>query len=670
MEAATDKRITRLICLGLALAVLAAYWPLRECGFVSYDDVDYIVSNGIIHDGVNARSIAWAFTSGYAGNWHPLTWISHALDCQIYGTNAVGHHFTSLGLHVANSILLFLLLRRMTRAMWPSAAVAALFGLHPMHVESVAWISERKDVLSTLFWLLTLWAYVRYVEALKTKNQKSKFFYATAVFLFALGLMSKPMLVTLPFVLLLLDYWPLERGARLDFRRVAEKVPFLVLAAACCVIACRTQQPALSGLTDLSVGERFLGVPMSYLGYLEKMFWPAHLAILYPLPLAWPVWQSVGAGVILALVTAGTLLRRQAHPYLAVGWLWFLGTLVPVIGLVQVGVQYMADRYDYIPSIGFWIMIIWAVREWTPRLGANAATAVAGAALAGCMALTWVQVGYWKDSEKLFSHALEVTDDNGPVESFLGDYLLDKHRAKEALPHLLRSAQLNRSPPGVLGSLGRALLAEGRATEALNAFKLDVRLHPEDPVAQFDLGCMLLDNGLPGNAVPYLQKALQLRSGFAECHYKLGNAFRESGQAAEAIGQYEETSRLNPHYIEAAANLACMLASSPDASIRDGPRAAQLALSADEWSGGKNPRVLGTLAAAYAEEGKYSDAVATVQRALQVTGPDDKSALADTLRTNLALYQAGSPLRDPLPQQPHPQDGKGPDNPAAENYFK
>ena len=671
MENSTDKRATRLICLALALAILAAYWPLKDCGFVGYDDSDYIVNNEMIHDGLNAKTVAWAFTTGYAANWHPLTWISHALDCQLYGTNATGHHFTSLALHLANSILLFLLLRRMTKSTWPSAAVAAFFALHPMHVESVAWISERKDVLSTLFWLLTVWAYVRYVEALKIQNPKSKAFYATAVFFFALGLMAKPMVVTLPFVLLLLDYWPLNRCGWLDFRRVAEKLPFFVLAAACCVVACRTQQHAgaIAPLSDLSLGNRLLGVPIAYVGYVMKMLWPVHLAIIYPLPLAWPHWQSAGAGVLLALVTAGALLRRRAQPYLAVGWLWFLGTLVPVIGLVQVGAQYMADRYDYIPSIGFWIMIIWAARQWTPRLGANATAVLAGAALAGCMALTWVQVGFWNNTESLYRHTLEVTTDNGPIEGYLGEYLLNHGQAREALSHLQRSVALFHAPPEILGFLGRALLAEGHPAEAREQFELDLKLHPEDPIPQFDLGCILLDNGLPGKAVPYLQKALQLRPDFAECHYKLGNAFKDAGQAADAIRQYEETLRLTPNYIEAAANLARILACCPDAAVRDGPRAAQLASRADELSNGKNPRVLGALAAAYAEQGKYADAVASVQRALQVTGLDEDPPLAAALRANLALYQAGSPSRDPLPQEPPRQDGKEP-NQADENYFK
>jgi tetratricopeptide (TPR) repeat protein len=654
MENVSERRQSWLVCLGLALAVLAAYGPLWSCGFVRfYDDGDYVLANQMIQHGVNAKSLAWAFTTDYASNWHPLAWISHAVDFQVYGTRAAGHHATSLALHLANSILLFLLLRRMTKAMWPSAAAAAFFALHPMHVESVAWVSERKDVLSALFWLLTIWAYVRYAEECKRQKAKGKIFYILALFFFALGLMAKPMAVTLPFALLLLDYWPLERG-RPAARWVVEKAPFFILAAACCVVAYRTQQHggALAPLSDVSVGERLLGVPMSYLGYIGKTLWPARLAVLYPLPLEWPVWRSVGAGVLLALVTTGTLFRLRTQPYLAVGWLWFLGTLVPVIGLVQVGVQFMADRYNYIPSIGLAIMIVWAAREWAPRLGANAPAVLAGLALAGCLALTWLQVGYWKNDETLFRHTLDVTAENGGIEGLLGECLLDEGRAEEALPHLQRSAELNHPPPGVLGFLGKALLAQGRVGEAFDKFVLDVNLTPDNPVSQFNLGCAMLDNGLAGRAVDCLQKAVQLRPEVPEYHYKLGNAFLQTGRAAEAMRQYEEALRLRPDYFEARVNLAWILACSPDAALRDGARAVQLASRADQLSGGKNPRVIGTLAAAYAEAGRYSDAIATVRRALQIAGAESNSPVAGTLRTNLALYQAGTPLRDPALETP------------------
>ena len=665
MEEMSNRRQTWLVCLGLALAVLAAYWPLWRCGFVGFDDMDYVVANKAIQHGVNAKSLGWAFTTVHSLNWHPLTWISHTLDFQLYGTQAAGHHLTSLALHLANSLLLFLLLRRMTKAMWPSAAAAAFFALHPMHVESVAWISERKDVLSTLFWLLTVWAYVRYVEEQKAESRKQKFSYALALFFFALGLMAKPMVVTLPFVLLLLDYWPLERARRelssqrLDatalgwWRLVVEKAPFFVLAAASCVVTFLAQRHtgAVASFSELPLGERLKGIPIAYACYVGKTFWPAHLAVMYPVPVRWPVWEAVGASGFLALVTGWAFFRRKAQPYLAVGWLWFLGMLVPAIGLVQVGVQSMADRYVYVASVGLTIMVIWTADEWAPRLWAKGPAVLGVMGLAGCMVLTPIQVSYWENTKSLFQHSLEVTKDNGVMEGFLGVLLFQEGRIDEALPHLQRSVECNNPPVGVFDFLGKALLAKGRVAEALKEFQIEVNLDPENADPQFDLGCLLLTNGLAEKAVPFLQKALQICPELAEIHYKLGNALMETGRASEAMRQYEESLRLRPDYIEAGVNLAWILACSPEAAVRDGARAVQLALRADQLSGGKNPRVIGTLAAAYAEAGKYSDAIAAVRRALQIAGADSNSPVAGTLRTELALYQAGTPLRDPTLQK-------------------
>jgi len=322
--------------------------------------------------------------------------------------------------------------------------------------------------------------------------------------------------------------------------------------------------------------------------------------------------------------------------------------LVPVIGLVQVGAQSMADRYDYVPSIGLTIMIIWAARPWAARLGPKGPSVLGGLAVAACMALTWSQAGYWKNSETLFRHALQTTQDNGVMEGYLGGVLLDEGRVEEALPHLQRGVAFNNEKLGVHGLLAKALLAKERVGEALDQFQIDVNSDPDNPAAQYNFGCALLENGLAGKAVPHLQKALQLRPELAEFHYKLGNAFMQTGRAEEAIRQYEESLRLRPNYIEAGVNLAWILACSPDAAVRNGARAVQLALRAGQLSGGKDPRVIGALAAAYAEAGQYADAIATVRRALQIAGADSNSPMAVTLRKNLALYQAGSPLRDPL----------------------
>jgi tetratricopeptide (TPR) repeat protein len=648
MDDAQRRRQTWLVCLGLALAVLAAYAPVWRAGFITYDDPAYVTANPHVQGGLSWAGLVWAFTTGHASNWHPLTWISHMLDFQLYGMNPAGHHLTSVALHLANSILLFLLLQRMTKAMWSSAMVAALFALHPMHVESVAWVSERKDVLSTLFWMLAVGAYVRYAENLKSQISNFKFFYIGSVVLFGLGLMAKPMLVTLPFILLLLDYWPLQRLQPPAVRLLAEKIPWFILAAASCVVTFLAQQRSNSvmSLVVLPLGARLENVPIAYARYLGKTFWPADLAVLYPLPRQWPVWEVACSTALLALITAWVIWRVRAQPYLAVGWLWFLGMLAPVIGLVHIGSQSMADRYDYVPSVGLFIMIIWAAREWLPRLGAQAPVVLGGLAVAGCMALTWMQAQYWQDSETLFRHALAVTEQNGLMESNLGKVLFQEGRVDEALPHLFRAVAFAPDYPLPHYNLGNALLARGKVAGALAQFEIQVALQPGDPIAQYNFGSVLLAQGLAQDAIPHLEKAVQIRPHLADYHCKLGDACRQAGRAAEAVSQYEKSLQILPKHAKAASSLAWMLATNPDPSLRNGARAVQLALLADQLSRGQDPKVIGVLAAAYAETGDFSKAAATVQRALQLAGAESDSALAETLRAQLALYRAGSPFRD------------------------
>jgi Flp pilus assembly protein TadD len=650
MDDAQRRRQTWLICLGLALAVLAAYGPVWNAGFITYDDPVYVTANPHVQGGLSWAGLIWAFTTGDATNWHPLTWISHMLDFQLHGMNPAGHHLTSVALHLANSVLLFLLLQRMTKAMWPSALAAALFALHPMHVESVAWVSERKDVLSTLFWMLAVGAYIRYVEESAVKSPKARTFYIGSIVLFGLGLMAKPMLVTLPFVLLLLDYWPLQRfeQPRKLAGLLAEKIPWFILAAASCVVTFVAQQRggAMASLATVPLGARLENVPVAYARYLGKTFWPAGLAVHYPLPRQWPVWEVACATALLALITAWVIWRVRAQRYLAVGWLWFMGMLAPVIGLVYVGSQSMADRYDYLPSVGLFIMVIWAAREWVPRLGAQAPVILAGLAVAGCLMATRIQAQYWNDSETLYRHALAVTEQNGAMENNLGQLLHQEGRLDEALPHLFRAVLFSPDNAEPHFNLGSALLARGKVSGALSQFQTQVALQPNDPLAQYNFGRVLVDHGLAGDALPYLEKAAQLRPAAADVRLKLGDACRQTGRAAEAISQYEKALQILPHYVQAASSLAWMLATTPDASLRNGTRAVQLALLADQLSGGQDPKIIGVLAAAYAETGDFSKAAATAQRALQLAGPKSDSALAGLLRAQLALYRAGSPFRD------------------------
>ena len=452
------------VCLLLAVSTLVVYWPVTGHDFVNYDDTDYVTANPYVQAGLSAQGLAWVWHSDVARNWHPVTMLSHMLDCQLYGMRPGGHHLTSLLFHIANSLLLFLLLRNMTGCLWRSGVVATLFALHPLHVESVAWVAERKDVLSTLFFLLTLWAYGRYAKELGAKgegrgaksegrrqniqspigNGKFRHYWLTLAW-FALGLMSKPMLVTVPFVLLLLDYWPLRRFALITknsrlktllplFR---EKVPFLLLSAASCVVTFQVQQNGGSVLdvNNLPVAARVANALMSYVRYLGKMLWPEHLAALYVRKTPWPAWEVGLAAIALLAVSAAVIRLARSRPYLAVGWFWYVGTLVPVIGLVQVGMQSMADRYTYIPLIGIFIAVAWGVCElaatWrVPKVGLGIATTVV---LAACMVLTRGQLGWWKNSETLFQRMITAVPGNYMAHYNMGNLYSRQDKLAEAV---------------------------------------------------------------------------------------------------------------------------------------------------------------------------------------------------------------------------------------------
>ena len=454
-----DRRTTHWIILGLVVMTLAVFWRATECGFINYDDPDYVTSNRHVQEGLTAGSIRWAFTSCYQESlWFPLTWISHILDWQIYGDNPAGHHMTSVLIHAANTVLLFLLLRRMTGSRWRSAFVAALFALHPLHVETVVWISERKGVLSTLFWLLTLYAYAGYArfQAQGLRGQAMRSYVASFV-LFAAGLMAKPMLVTLPCVLLLLDYWPLERWKPLlpaptgkpstamgpmtgMWRRLLwEKTPFVLLTVVFGVQTASKQPESL-----LTMGQRVANALIAYPRYLWKTLWPAALAIPYPHPWNWPVWQVILAAVFLLAATGWVIRRRRQQPYLATGWFWFLGTLVPVLGLIRMGLYSLADRYMYVPLIGIFLMVAWAAGDITKRWSRwkPAAGAMAVLLLGVCAWRSHEQIGYWSDSGTLFTHTLAVTDSNCYAHISLGCYLQSKDHLDEAMNHYAEALKI------------------------------------------------------------------------------------------------------------------------------------------------------------------------------------------------------------------------------------
>ncbi|MGA2176270.1 MAG: tetratricopeptide repeat protein [Verrucomicrobiota bacterium] len=673
-------------CL-LGLAVLAVYWPALGCGFLYYDDPDYVALNTHVQQGFDWPGIRWAFTTGYASNWHPVTWLSHILDFQLYGSHPAGHHLTSVLLHAANSVLLFLLLRRLTGAPWRSAFVAALFALHPLRVESVAWVSERKDVLSAFFGLLAVWAYVRYVEEFKAQTSKFKLFYAAALVLFALGLMAKPILVTLPFVLLLLDYWPLGRFP-LGRRLILEKVPFMVLTIGSCVVTYLVQQRggAVLSLAKLPLAARLENMPVAYARYLGKTFWPGGLAVFYPFPQHWPVLEVAGATVLLLLVTAGVVWQGRHRPFLPVGWFWFLGMLVPVIGLVQVGEQSCADRNTYLALIGVLIMVSWGMGDLARRPGQRVAAVCAGGlAVMACAALTPRQVRYWKTTETLFSHALAVTSNNylahynlgcaltyegnlpaalqcfeeavreNPrywlAENDLGFLLLQQGRTAEAIGHFQQVIASQPLFAKAHFNLGRAFLTNQQPDDALRCLRRAVALDPKEADFGFSLGEALLDRGQAGEAQGCFEKALEARPDFAEAQYKLANTLVQLGRPAEAVAHYWRALRLRPVFAPAASHLAWLLATAPDPALRDGPKAVELAREANEDTHGKSPLILGALAAACAEAGRFPEAIAAAQQARGLALAQTNRALADDLEAQLRQYQDGVPFRA-APGQP------------------
>lgn len=529
--------------------------------FINFDDPEYVMRNSHVRGGITPGGLAWAFGSGYGANWFPLTWISHMLDVQLFGMDAGYHHLTNVLLHALASVLLFLFLRRATRAAIPSAMVAIIFALHPLHVESVAWVAERKDVLSAVFWFLALWCYARYAE------RPSAARYLETLAAFALGLMAKPMIVTLPFVLLLLDAWPLGRLRPL-WPRVKEKLPFFALSAVVSVVTYEVQRAsgAVTTMSALPLTLRVENALVSYVSYVLKMLWPAGLAVFYPYPASVPLWQAAAAVLALAGMTSLAVRAFPARPYLAVGWLWYLGTLLPVIGLVQVGTQARADRYMYVPMIGLAIMLAWSV----DGLGKPAAMSMAAACLA-CAAITWAQLGYWQNSETLFRHALAVTRDNAVAEHSLGSALLDDPpRLPEAIAHLQAALRINPASAQAHTDLGSALAKAGRPAEAIPEFRAALAGAPGSAIVHNNLANALAGTGKPLEAIPEYDTALRIdpayreaRQNLAMAHFDAGVSFAKAGRAPEAVAEFEGALRLRPAYADAHNNLGVVLSQMP-----------------------------------------------------------------------------------------------------------
>ncbi|MBI3620814.1 MAG: tetratricopeptide repeat protein [Nitrospirae bacterium] len=565
------NRRSRSLFISLLLMVITitVFWPVGEHGFIAYDDDQYVTENRQVQQGVTLQGVQWAFTTVRAGNWHPLTWLSHMLDVDLYGMSPAGHHLTNLLLHVGNVLLLLGVLRRLTGALWPSAFVAALFAVHPLHVESVAWIAERKDVLSALFWLLTLWAYLCYTEQPGVRR------YLLVVLTFAAGLLAKPMLVTLPFVLLLLDYWPLGRFPSGQWsapakrwqiwRLMREKAPLAVLSFASCMVTYAAQQAggAIKTFGVISLSARIENALVAYVSYIGLLLWPHNLAVFYPHPgPTLPLWQVAGAVVALGGVTLLVLLAGKRLPYLAVGWFWYLGTLVPVIGLVQVGGQAMADRYTYLPFTGLFIIIAWGVSDLTAgwRHQKRVLALVAVGVLTVLVAAAWVQIGYWRTSVTLFEHALEVTGGNYVAHNGLANELARQGRLKEAEDQYLQALQIKPDFAEAHNNFGLLLAQQGKLEIAVAHYSKALWLEPNLARAHYNLGIVLAQQDKFYEAGAHYTQAILSMPDFADAYNNLGIVLARQGKLDEAMSHFREALRLRPDLIPAHNNLGQVLA--------------------------------------------------------------------------------------------------------------
>jgi tetratricopeptide (TPR) repeat protein len=760
-------------CLVLAAITFAIFGQTVGFGFLNFDDNLYVYENPLVEGGLSLKGFGWVFTHPDCALYHPLTMLSLMADYQLHGLHAGGYHFTNVLLHTASVILLFLILRQMTGALWRNAFVAAAFAIHPLRVESVAWVTERKDVLGGFFFMLTLAAYIYYVRKPNSLGR-----YLMVAVAFVLALLSKPTVVTLPFVLLLLDYWPLQRVASTK-RLILEKIPLLALAAGACAMTVLAAGKWITPNAYVSVASRIGNALVSYVIYLRQMVWPEGLAVPYPYPQnGLPPWEVVLAGALLAGLSAIAWGWRRTRPWLLIGWLWYLGMLTPMLGVVQVGAFAHADRNTYLPQIGIYVALTWLVAEW--RMSRTAIGSLMASVLVVLMVCAWQQTAYWKDSETLWRHSLACTADNelahanlgsalfqkgqldealtqfqcalqvnsnsmepqfslatallqkgkvddaiyhflcalhvnpnyaeahdglgtallrkgkveeatshiqkalqinpdyAPAHYNLGDILLKKGKTDEAAAQFQRALQIN---PGYLpahynlgnilfarGSvdeaiahyqqalqinpnyteanvnLGNALLQKGAVDEAILHYQHALKTDPNCAPAHANLGGVLLQKGKLDEAIVHLQKALQIKPGLAEAHASLGDALRQKGREGEAISQFQQALQLAPDDPEVQNSLAWLLATAPEASLRNGDKAVHLAQRANQLAGGRNPVVLRTLAAAYAETGRFSDAQRSVQKAIELVQAAGRQDLAGQLNIELKRYEAGLPF--------------------------
>ncbi len=753
--AGTPSRYLALaICAFLLLAVGLVFGQSVSHGFINLDDDHYVYQNPLLAQGLSVHGVVGAFTQSHAANWIPLTWISLMVDCQLYGLSAGGYHLTNLLLHAATATLLFIALCRLTGRVWPSALVAGLFAVHPLRAESVAWVTERKDVLSGLCFMLTLVAYADYV-----RHRPSVLRYLAVMAFFALGLLSKAMLVTLPLLLLLLDYWPLGRwpaspcrGAThprtppltppyctgggsvggtngeatfleallgrfpVAWQLVLEKLPLLLLVAIVGVVTVCVQGRALAANDFIPWQWRINNALISYVRYLGQFFFPAGLAPLYPPGvLHFPVWKVLGSVLILLGVTAAALLWRRKYPYFVVGWLWYLGMLLPVIGLLHVGLTTQADRFTYLTEIGPSIALVWAAAQGCrPGSGRRGACGIASALmLAVLMDCAWRQTSFWHDSETLWNHTLACTTGNSVAHNSLGVVLASQGRIEEAKTHYQAALEIDPQDVDPRCNLAKLLATEGRFDEALACYQKALEVQPDFARPQSDLGDLLVHLGRLDEAVDHYRKALEIQPDDATVHYSLGDLLGRLGRFDEAAGHFQKSLEIAPDNADAHNNfglalqalgrmdealahfqralgiqpdnaeahynlglalanqgrfqdavahcrqalrskpdktafqrlLAWMLATCPEASLRNGAEAVGLAQRVNQFYGGRRVDALDTLAAAYAEAGRFPEALAAAKKASEIATQHHDRASRDALQARIAIYQSGRPFR-------------------------
>ncbi len=690
----------------LVLVTACVFWQVSSFDFVRYDDDKYVTENRHVQAGLTRGDIAWAFQSVYANNWHPLTWLSHMLDCQLFAMNPAGHHLINLFFHIINTLLLFFLLKRMTDLPWRSAFVAALFAIHPLHIESVAWVAERKDVLSTLFFMLTIWAYIRYVE------RPAIYRYLAILLFFALGLMSKPMLVTMPFVLLLLDFWPLGRlrldgtalrrepgdmtvmghgtGKRSIMGLIIEKIPLFILSAASVCITLFAQWSGIAPIVSLPFAARISNALVSYVSYIGKMVWPQDLAVLYPYPDAIPAWQIGFSLLLLILITAIAVRLRKRYPYAITGWLWYLGTLVPVIGLVQVGYQSMADRYTYLPMIGLFISIAWIVPDLLAhrRFHRLALAVLAVCAIAALMTASLFQIRYWQNSTTLFARALVVTRSNAVIETNMGASLAEQGKFGEAITHYQEALRIRPDDFEARYNLANALARQGKPEEAVSHYAGILQTQPDSAAVHNNMGIALSQLGRTGEATDHFREALRIKPDFqdagsnlekalmgqakmkkpapekvaiqpadpnsAEGQLRMGLSLFQEGKAHEAIPRFEEALRLNPKLAAAHVSLGLIMAQKRnlDKAIEHFRKALKIKPDIAE--------VHNSLGVALTYKGALDEAVEHFETALKINPKFAKAhnGLAVALAQKGKTDEAISHLRKALQLQPDYEEAK------------